>query len=156
MNFRRLWLLILMVGCFHSTFAADNQTCPVTKLPEKPFVAPEPYGMGPVLGTADLWTFVRSGHFYLHDARKLPFFRVGFDARKEGRPRLTVVARRLDETGPLVWDNGAGSGITLHSEIHFMVTGLDLPSPGCWEFTAHYAPSWDYVQNLSFVVWVER
>ena len=158
----RWWTFLVVVaffvGCLHPILAADKQSCLVTKN-EKSFVPPAPYAPHPGLyGTADLWMIFHD-HWNILAARKIPFFRQGYDGKKEGRPRLTLVARRLDEAGPLVWNKGAVGGHDYNYDPgpggDAMITGLDLPSPGCWEFTAHYAPSWDYVQDLTFVAWVE-
>ena len=85
-----------------------------------------------------------------------PFWRVGFDWRKEGRPRLTVVARRLDHNGPLVWNDLPGSGFMEGEGLEgmFMVTGIDIPSSGCWEIAARYIAEPD-IQTLSYTVWVD-
>jgi len=67
---------------------------------------------------------------------------------------LVVVARRLDKVGPMVWNgwaNMAGAG----GDGDFMVTGVDIPSSGCWEIVAHYLESPRNIQTLSYVVWVE-
>ena len=82
--------------------------------------------------------------------------RQGYDAMKETEPRLTVVARRLDRPEPLVWNGSAnygGEGEELAGM--FMVTGMDIPSAGCWEIAAHYVQSFDNIQTLTYTVWVE-
>ena len=72
---------------------------------------------------------------------------------KENSPRLIVVARRLDEVGPLVWNGWAGNASDTHGD--FMTTGVDIPSSGYWEIVAHYIGSPLNIQTLSYVVWVE-
>ena len=39
----------------------------------------------------------------------------------------------------------------------FMVIGVDIPSPGCWEIAAHYVQSFNNIQTLTYIytVWVE-
>ena len=72
--------------------------------------------------------------------REVALFSKGYDLMKEGRPRLTVAARRLDSEGPLVWNGLAGSGFIEGKGLAgmFMVTGIDIPSSGCREIGAHY------------------
>ena len=76
---------------------------------------------------------------------------------KETSPRLTIVARRLDGNAPLVW-NGYANNASIEGEGAagmFMVTGVDIPSSGCWEIAAHYLASPDNIQTLPYTVWVE-
>jgi hypothetical protein len=144
------------------SIAANRQNCPITKPSDHPFVPPAPYSSSLgnnefFYGTPALWVVVER-HWQLHGyaGQKLPYFRQGYDALKEGRPRLTVVARQLDGKAPLVWNGLAGSGST--GEGSFMVTGLEIPSPGCWEIGTQYVDtSRDIhtVQTLSYTVWVE-
>jgi hypothetical protein len=138
-------------------------TCAVTKPPAHPFVPPKPYsafhGESEFLyGTPGLWTIVDTKNWHVHSGGKLPFRRQGFDWRKEGRPRLTVVARRLDGKGPLVWNAlvGSGSQEGMGVEGMFMVTGIDVPSSGCWEITARYAAVEPDIQTLTYTVWVSN
>jgi hypothetical protein len=137
--------------------------CSVTKPSDHPFVPPKPYSAFHgkdefVYGTPGLWTIVDPKHWHVHSGGKLPFFRQGFDWRKEGRPRLTVVARRLDGEGPLVWNAlvGSGSQEGLGVEGMFMVTGIDVPSSGCLEITARYAAVEPDIQTLTYTVWVSN
>lgn len=75
---------------------------------------------------------------------------------KEPNPLLTVVARRLNSNAPLVWNGGYANNAFIEGEGEtgmFVVTGVDIPSPGCWEIAAHYlGPE---IQTLSYTVWVE-
>jgi hypothetical protein len=166
-NCRSLFLIFLLAngtGCLASAAAANRQSCPVTRPSDPPFVPPKPYspsvGRGEFLyGSAALWTIVYPD-WHVHSGGKLPFFRQGFDWRKGGRPRLTAVARRLDGEGPLVWSDLAGSGFIEGKGLEemFMVTGIDIPSAGCWEIGAQYVDtSGDVhtVHTLSYKVWVE-
>lgn len=141
----------------HST---NTHGCAVTKPSDHPFVPPKLYsafhGEDEFLyGTPALWTLVQR-KWAVHGGSKLPFFRQGFDWRKEGRRRLTVVARRLDGEGPLVWNDLTGSGTQEGHGVEgmFMVTGIDIPSSGCWEITARYTAERD-IPALSYTVWVE-
>jgi hypothetical protein len=142
------------------SMAANRQNCPITKPSDRPFVPPAPYlssaGSHEFLyGSPALWTVVYPD-WHVHSGGKLPFFRQGYDSRKEGRPRLAVVARRLDGEGPLVWNELAGSGQTDDSVAGmFMVTGIDIPSSGCWEIAAHYVDNPGNIGTLTYTVWVE-
>ena len=76
---------------------------------------------------------------------------------KEPSPLLTVVARRLDSNAPLVWNAGYANNASIEgegAEGMFMVTGVDIPSSGCWEIAAHYLGP-DNIQTLTYTVWVE-
>jgi hypothetical protein len=100
-------------------------------------------------GSAALWTIVYPD-WHVHSGGKLPCFRQGYDWRKGGRPRLTVVARRLDGEGPLVWSELAGSGFIEGKGLEemFMVTGIG----------AQYVDTSGDIHTihpLSYKVWVE-
>lgn len=151
------------VGFYCSVRVADanRQNCLITKPSDPPFVPPG-YSSGGgsnefFYGTPALWAVVeRRWQLHVFSGQKLPYFRQGLDGLKEGRPRLTVVARRLDGRAPLVWSSLATIG-TDHGEA-FMVTDINIPSPGCWEIGARYVDtSHDVhtVQTLSYTVWVE-
>jgi hypothetical protein len=137
--------------------------CAVTKAQEPPFVPPKPYsashGEGEFLyGTPALWTVV-DPNWHMHSGGKLPFFRQGFDWTTEGRPHLAVVARRLDGEGPLVWSALPGSGSIEGKGVEgmFMVTGIDIPSSGCWEIAAHYiADPPGSIHTLTYTVLVSN
>ena len=141
----------------------NKPKCAVTKSPTPPFVPPKPYsafhGEGEFLyGTPALWTIVYP-NWHVHKGGKLPFFRQGFEYRTDRRPQLTVVARRLDGAGPLVWSSLPGSGYMEGQGLEgmFMNTGIDIPSSGCWEIAAYYIsdpPS--SIQTLSYIVWVSN
>ena len=142
--------------------AGERDGCPVTKAPDPPFVPPLPYRstLGPefLYGTPKLWTIVYP-HWQMQRFRgsKLPFFRQGFDSRTERSPDLTVVARRLDGPARTVRANGA-SGSTTDGTVAgmFMVTGLEIPTAGCWGLAAGYAPTPEEpVRTLRYTVWVE-
>jgi hypothetical protein len=134
--------------------------CPVTA-PDMAFVPPDPYPPAAPRGSfwygnAGLWTMLQnegrwSGLWRNEDGfrQKVFWWHPGFDGRVEQRPALRVVARRLDRDAPLYEVVGAtnahndgfgGNGWT-------MLTGVDVPSEGCWEFMAEYRG-----HALSFVV----
>jgi hypothetical protein len=157
-----IFLLANGLGWLASAAAADFQSCPVTRPSDPPFVPPQPYspsaGVNEFLyGSPALWTIVYPG-WHVHSGGKLPFFSQRFVANKRERPRLTVVARRVDGVGPLVWSGLTGRGEGKVLEEMFMVTGIDIPSPGCWEIGAQYVDTSrnvHTVHTLSYKVWVE-
>ena|SRR5579864_1438058 len=155
---------IISAGCLCPSLAASKRKCPVTKPSDHPFAPPPPYksdvGRDEFLyGTPALWTLIyprwrlRSGAH----GQKLPYFRQGYDWMKEPAPLLTVVARRLDSNAPLVWNGGYANNAIIEGEGEagmFMVTGVDIPSSGCWEIAAHYLGGPDGIQTLTYTVWV--
>jgi hypothetical protein len=153
--------LAIWGGCVHPSLAADKQACPITRPSDHPFVPPPPYqstvGTNEFLyGTPALWTLIYPD-WHVHSGGKLPFFRQGYDWMKEKDPRLTVVARRLDGKAPLVWNGWANNASVDGRGMAgmFMVTGIDIPAPGCWEITAHYVASPNNIQTLTYTVLVE-
>lgn len=163
----RLWFFVLFLAVMASVpraSPADSKAdCLVTAAPDPPFVPPPPFradsGSGEFLyGTPALWAVVQR-HWQMHvfDGQKLPYFRQGYDSTKENNPRLTVVARRLGEPGPMVWAgwaNGAGAteGTT---RVSLITTGLSIPAAGCWEIAAHYISAPGDSQTLTYTVRVE-
>jgi hypothetical protein len=78
---------------------------------------------------------------------KVFWFRVGYNAKTEPYPKLKITGKRLDGPAlPLVTDRATNA---LSPEGGAMLTGMYVPTPGCWEITAHYQS-----EKLSFVVWV--
>lgn len=135
---------------------ADMAECPVTRPPATPFVPPEPWPAQPPdperfwFGEAGLWTALpRSGSWrQLALGEKFWWWSQAFDVHEDETPDLTVTARRLGGDAPPFHVTGATNGH--HPSIHWaMLIGVELPSPGCWEFTGHYEG-----EQISFVVWV--
>jgi hypothetical protein len=104
------------------------------------------------LGTAGKWKMVDHGKEALLTT-KLVFWGRGFDWRKELEPRLILTGKRLDGDAPSI--------AVAHANAVFvsgkpgtmppgMMTGVDVPTAGCWEFTAHYRG-----HTLTFVVSVD-
>jgi hypothetical protein len=165
-NWHRIFFVFLLGTCsawLVPSMAADRQSCPVTRPPDPPFTPPAPYSPSAgshefLYGGPALWTIVYPS-WHIHSGGKLPFFHQGFDWKKGGRPRLTVVARRLDGEGPLVWNELASSGFMEGQSLAgmFIVTGIDIPSSGCWEIGAQYVDTSGVhtVAHLDYTVWVE-
>jgi hypothetical protein len=144
-----------------STATAQESACPTTaSSSHPPFILPAPYDALPRssqefwYGTQALWTKLSTdgtwGTLYradLHAYRnKLVLWRPGADCREDQRAALTVTVRRLDGEARAVTipqaTNVVGEGIGAA-----MMTAVDLPTTGCWEFTARYA-----TDSLTFVV----
>jgi hypothetical protein len=140
-------------------------SCPITRPPQPPFVPPKPYrATSPPLsggfwyGNDELWTLLNADGTWemardqdgLFD--KSFWWRAGFDPRREQSPNLTLSARRLDVPGRAIAASSgkATNGWRDDDDIGaFMLTGIELPTAGCWEITGHYR-----ARELSFVVWV--
>jgi hypothetical protein len=164
--------LVLIVGVAFGLLLGASPQCPTTVAPNPPFVPPFPYRAEPnprggfLYGNASLWTRIPISTEVRVPACcppygvKLAYRRVGFDMRKE-HPELTVVARRLDVVTPLVWAGHAvgvsvpGDDYRYHHDslsLMSMMTGINLPTIGCWEIAARYKePTGDF-QTLSYVV----
>jgi len=68
--------------------------------------------------------------------------------REEQEPGLTVVATRLDGPGTVTADHATNaSADSLGGQA--MLTGIEFPTPGCWQLTAQYGDA-----VLSYIVWI--
>jgi hypothetical protein len=106
-------------------------------------------------GTEDLWTALRVNAEWKSSrektlSAKLTFWRRGFDWRKETEPKLIVTAKRLDGDAPSVAVADAHAVFIPSRNAAGIMTGISIPTAGCWEITAHYAG-----HRLTFVVEVE-
>lgn len=135
--------------------------CPVTRPPEPPFVPPEPYpSEAPYgqfwYGDNGLWTALHpDGRWYAlpHGAngysQKVFWWREGYDMTHEPQPQIVVTTRRLDGDAPTFVTERGTNGY--HADMgQFMLTGVEIPSAGCWEIIATYGN-----HTLSFAVSVE-
>ncbi len=109
-------------------------------------------------GTDALWTQLgANGVWHIENnadksggyATKLVFWRKGFDWRQEHEPALIVTARRVDGDSPSVAVAHANA-VFLTSNTPAMMTGIRIPTAGCWEVTGHYGG-----HTLSFIVSVK-
>lgn len=169
MNVLRLSLLISVVA-----FTAMGQrnspeqrpvaptSCPVTRPPAVPFTPPGEHKMGPDdnsfwLGTEKLWTALpRSGDVWGWAPRgpgepnltaKIFWGSVDFDYHRREDYDLKITGRRLDgDAPPLMVDKVTNALFVPHAA---MLTGVYVPTLGCWEITGDYKG-----QELSFVVWL--
>jgi hypothetical protein len=144
-------------------------SCPVAHRPATPFIPSPPFReaaaqLAPpifLIGSDKLFTSISDpmvwewrphppGHE--HEVQPLTakvfWFRVGYDYRTEPQPDLKVTGRRLDGPAPaLVTFDHATNAIM--GSMGSMLTGVYVPTPGCWEITGDYKGD-----KLSFVVWV--
>jgi hypothetical protein len=85
---------------------------------------------------------------------KLVFWTRDFDWRKELEPKLIVTGKRLDGNAPSVAEAHASTVFVPGNRPGMMppgmMTGLDIPTVGCWELTAHHGG-----HTLTFAVSVE-
>jgi hypothetical protein len=140
-------------------------TCTITQPPSEPFVPPAPYPTKhPTgsfwLGSERLWTMrnieglwyglrtVDPDSGFTHEIYrdKVFWWRKGYDWRTENPPELKVTGKRLDAPAPPLYADGANAA---NIKIPSMVTGVDIPTVGCWEITGNYKGD-----KLTFVVWV--
>jgi hypothetical protein len=138
-------------------------SCPVTQAPEVPFAAPAPYPAAPPeryegqfwYGTPELWTMLgpdpvwrglpqnRNGY-----SQKVFWWSEDFDVSVNPYPPFTLLIERLDaESAPEVVAEKATNASADFGTA--MLTGVEIPSPGCWQITGQYNDA-----ELSFVVWV--
>lgn len=135
--------------------------CPVTKSPGLAFVPPAPYPKQPSggsfwYGTSQLWTALPGngawsqlpfeGHGY---SQKLPWWSAGYLGSSEPEPALIVRGKQLDGSGTFVVTD-ATNAYSIDFGGWAIMTGMEVPEPGCWEITGDYKG-----QTLSFVVRVE-
>ena len=137
-------------------------SCPVTRPPAVPFTPPGERKMGDNdksfwLGTEKLWIALpKSGQVWGWLPRapggpiwtqKIFWGTVDFDYHKKEDYDLKVTGRRLDgDAPPLLVDRVTNA---LSEPNDYMLTGVYVPTPGCWEITGNRRG-----QKLSFVVWV--
>jgi hypothetical protein len=130
--------------------------CPVTQPPESAFVPPEPWPAQPPgkdqfwFGDSGLWTALPTSGSWRQLAlgEKFWWWSEAFDVVEDGKPDLTITARRLDGDTAVFQTTETTNGY--HESFHWaMLAGVELASPGCWEFTGQYNG-----RQLSFVLWV--
>jgi hypothetical protein len=153
----------------HPASSAGPNTCPVTVPPRPGFVPPEPYppepGFGDVwYGTPELWTIldpngavwrglpVGTGPHAI--GNKALWFSEGFSTA-EGEDfsddgEITLTAVDLDGSAPTVVQEGGVPSFNPDIK-NFILVGLGLPEPGCWEVTARYKGA-----ELTYVLQVEE
>lgn len=134
--------------------------CPITRLQDPVFVPPEPYSPDAAYGnfwygSNGLWTALQpDGRWYAllrgekGYSQKVFWWREGYDMQTEPQPQIAVSGRRLDGDAPAFEQTGGTNGY--HADLgEFMLTGVAVPTAGCWEITGRYGD-----EALTFVVWV--
>jgi hypothetical protein len=153
-----LFATIFLSLCACTAMAAEGKDiCPVTTAPNPPFVPPAPYWPNAPqgafwYGTDALWTQLVDKNVWRGLPRrdkgyfnKLFLWQPGYDVRKEPKPDIIVVLRRLDVEAPPVTSRGGTNAF--FDSVWAMLTGVTFPTEGCWEITAHHDG-----RLLSFVV----
>ena len=173
---RLLSLIALLALLFvpHAILAQDSGTkkldsvpemCPVTKPYQTSlFIPPPPYarkaGSGRFwFGTDRLWTslpvdgmwklLLVTSHGHPTFVEKLFWWRQGYSALSEPRPKLTVTGKRLDSAAPALEASRATNAIMEHGSA--MLVGVGFPTDGCWQITGHYEDD-----ELTFIIWVAK
>ncbi len=133
--------------------------CPVTQVSDPPFVAPSPYpAKAPAgsfwFGTDRLWTILRSDATWPRGEKtfwwRQDWLRYKSDIPQSEASKLMVTAQRLDIPAPPA-KVSRGLGGFREDWKSFLVGGIDFPTPGCWEISAHYEDD-----ELTFIVWVAK
>jgi hypothetical protein len=144
-----------------AALAGVPESCPVTVPGDDAFAPPSeaPEGPPPLYesvwyGTPELWTMINpqgetSGKRWL-GGEKTFWWSESFSVMGELEPDITVTAEHLDGSAPKVEAGGPGTNGFNPGLGNFMLVGLELPQPGCWELTARYKNA-----TLSYVVWVD-
>lgn len=156
--------LSITVALLLLTEAAQPQSvsCPTTLQPSPAYkpLAPYPHAQSANAfwyGSDELWTALpENGMWHTEDninkhgsyATKLVFWHRGFDWRKEREPNFSFTGTRLDAEASMITIHGAIP--VFISRAPAMMIGVDVPTIGCWQFTARYQG-----RALSFTVLVE-
>jgi hypothetical protein len=145
-----------------------SDSCHVTKPPLMAFNPPSPYpaelpASSFWFGTENLWTMLPMDGTWKGLPHSLPtpdsasgnklfWWHEGYDWSTESVPNLEVTGRRLDAPAPpLSMDGHANNGWTNDSQHPFMVVGIFIPTPGCWQVTGDYKGN-----RLTSVVFVKE
>jgi hypothetical protein len=174
-NLRLVLITTVTAFLLNPQTAAVAQTLPQAKAPAtcrnaRPthaFIPPAPYETASAadwffIGNEKLWTEAKENmvwqwtpHGPGHEqdlTAKIFWGRIGYNWRTEPVPKLRVSGKRLDgPSAPLVNPQGPATNVIGDDTGRgFMLTGVWIPTPGCWEITGNYEGD-----KLSFVVWVE-
>lgn len=142
-------------------------SCRFTPRPAREFIPPPNFRSEKLpegffyIGSEKLWTMIEERmvwEFRPHEpgheldlTAKTFWFRVGYSWRTEPVPKLRVTGRRLDGSAPaLTTPQGPATHAIVDSYNGTMLTGVYVPTPGCWEITGNYEGD-----KVSFVVWVK-
>lgn len=122
-----------------------------TPASEKPEGPPEMYD-AVWYGTPELYTMINpdgesSTNRWL-GGEKTFWWSEDFSISTEPEPDIVVTARRLD--GETTYEATQTTHGMRDDIGNFMLVGVTLPEPGCWELTASYQGT-----SLSYVIWVK-
>ena len=148
--------------------SAGPNTCPITVPPQPGFVPPEPYPPEPPFddvwyGTRELWTNLDPNGAVWMDlpvesdgsvGDKSLWWSENFSTAESedfsGKADITVTAVHLDGSASTVVVEGGVPSFN-RDVGNFLLVGLVLPEPGCWEVTATYQGA-----ELTYVIRVEK
>jgi hypothetical protein len=181
--FLRLLFLLLLLSLPRTVIAQQSGTkkpesgpgtCPVTRPYQTSlFIPPAPYAAKPGngrfwFGTDRLWTSLpvtgmlkglpedtTSSHPTFSE--KLFWWRQGYDAHAEPRPKLIVTGKLLDspaprlEVYPVTPLEVSPATNAFAAPRSAMLVGVGFPTVGCWQITGRYEDD-----ELTFVIWVAR
>ena len=144
------------------------ESCPMKPRPARPFIPPADYRTTEelpkgwfLIGTEKLWTEIGDSmiwqwtpHTPRHEqdlTAKIFWLSEDYDWRTEPIPKIKVTGKRLDGPAPpLMLPQGPATNAIVNTAGGAMLTGVWMPTPGCWEITGDYEG-----EKLSFNVWVE-
>jgi hypothetical protein len=140
--------------------ATPPASCPITERPVRAFVPPPrfpaaaPGGAAFWYGSDELWTVVNDDGLWggVRDdsggyGNKSFWWSTAYKVDEEPQPALQVRARRLD--GPETAQSGEATNAAASDIGSAMLTGLTVPTSGCWELTGSYRG-----HQLTYVVWI--
>jgi hypothetical protein len=160
MLFARLLPLLFLLTLSSPVLSQDVRTqsgpkaCAVTRPSEHPFAPPRPFLANRGInwfGTDRFWTLLPTNGIW-GQGEKTFWFREDWSHYHRWIPdeiamKLTITARRLDAPTP---PPEISAGPTFNRDWKaFMLGGISLPTPGCWEITGRYEDA-----VVQFVVWV--
>ena len=159
----RLFPLLSLLLLPQAVLAQDPETpqpevapenCPVTRpYQTSRFVPPAPYWTKEDtgrfwFGTDRLWTLLPIDGVW-ERSNKLFWWRQGYDAYREPRPKLIITGKRLDSLAPNLKADRATNAFAPPRSA--MLIGVELPTTGCWQITGRYEDD-----ELTFVAWVRE
>lgn len=136
------------------------KSCPVTVLGKGAFTPASEAPEGPPklydavwYGTPELYTMInpdgRSSENRWLGGEKTLWWSETFSVSKEPKADIALTAQRLD--GKTSYEATQTSHGMRDDIGDFMLVGVTLPEPGCWELTARYGKA-----SLSYVIWVDQ
>ena len=134
-------------------------SCPVTMLGKGAFTPSSQTPDGPPelydavwYGTPELYTMInpdgKSSENRWLGGEKTFWWSTDFSVSTEPEPSIEVTARRLD--GEATYESDQKTHGMRDDIGDFMLVGVTIPEPGCWELTATYRGT-----SLSYVIWVD-